>query len=647
MISSDMRRQLCALDEEQRELIRQLLLLPHDQLNARLNTCNAEAIQRQLVQRVPFFAEHPELLDRLRDDSARSGKLIEGLVQSGKTPVICGLAVFCVQVLQLPVIVLVRNFNVDKEQLIRKFKGNGQFADLLQEDMICDASHRDTRNRSDLFDTPRLILCLENHTPLRRIVELHQNQSFCLIVDEADHVAYKSRPLVSHTWFQQLRARALHFVAVTATVFDVLYLDEQITNRDIHRISPPVNYRGFGSKAFKIVGLPNTFQFRLTADGNLSQNLEHFYLEILGTAPYPDCVYEAENLPRTFHPVICLQKTGTVVKDQLRVMDALGRHSVLGQSFVVIAFNGEGIFAYCPNGQLPLRIGDVTGERYMGMRRNKRLRTESTMVPVEIEVVSYPQLNIPRMLQYLRDNQSVHRVTHIVIIAGKIADRGLNIVSTDYRWHLTHEILMPSKTAVVSEVIQCGGRLCGVMADHLDSFLYVTLKDKHDLERGQALQDHILTEAQSYPETMRMQEFREQVPVNHDMIPIRRTTRKRRAEPNWNTVADDLGEEKNEEEVTDRCGQVFRVRSVQLTEQGKGIYDRVVTFLNTRRGEWMRKADLLRAITNTAEESELIKGAIWHWTSPRLQTSERVPTEEEPGLLIRQQNDRSWYLRLN
>jgi hypothetical protein len=218
------------------------------------------------------------------------------------------------------------------------------------------------------------------------------------------------------------------------------------------------------------------------------------------------------------------------------------------------------------------------------MRRNKRLRAESANVPVETDIVAYSQLNIPKMLQYFRDNQTIHRVTHIVIIAGKIADRGLNIVSTDYRWHLTHEILSPSKTAVVTELVQSGGRLCGVMDDHLESYLYVTQKDKEDLERGTTLQDQVLTEAQTHPETVLMQAFCEQVPLTRDMIPKRRTTRKRRVEPNWNYTEEKKEDENDAHYLDQFCSNLRR----QIEQNEETVVRRVLRFMIAHSGSHLR-----------------------------------------------------------
>lgn len=602
-----------------------------------------ETVKRRLAERVSFFAQQADLLEHLENVAHPTIKLIEGMVQCGKTPVICGLAVFFIQVLEIPVVVLVRNFNADKQQLMRKFTDDNRFNDFGIE--VVDASDRAIRVQTDLFDRPRLILCIENHTPLKRIVGLYRDQRFALIVDEADAIAYKSRTQTTHEWFQQLREKALHFIAVTATVFDVLYLDHQLTNRDIVRLVPPAEYVGFGSGKLHFMPLSEPFQFNVSPDGSLPSDLEQFYLhEILGSDPYPNAIEEGADQPRAMHPVICLQRIGTQIKDQLNVLNALGKHAVLGQKLVLIAYNGDGVYTYCPHGELPTQIGDAAGTLYDGHRRNKRLRSETASVPVDVQIMCYRTNQISVLLQYYRDNQAQHQVTHIVVIAGKLADRSLNFSSSDYRWHLTHEICLPGKGATVVDIEQWCGRLCRITSDNLHAYLYMTPEDLNDLRRGSRLQDNALTEANAQPETVRMKDFVEQVPVTRDMIPSRRTSRKR--QPHWNVVQDDA--EENESKQTElRDGQFFRVLPAQLTDHSRSVYNRVVGYLDSRRGVWNRKADVVRAIATNAREGEVFKNLIWQWTNPQHSCFERVATDAESGLLIRQHTDSNWHLRLN
>lgn len=60
---------------------------------------------------------------------------------------------------------------------------------------------------------------------------------------------------------------------------------------------------------------------------------------------------------------------------------------------------------------------------------------------------------------------------NICIISGKLADRGLSFVSTDYIWHLTHMILLSGNNTPGTSLCQ-SIRLCGVYKDQIPLTCY-------------------------------------------------------------------------------------------------------------------------------------------------------------------------------
>jgi hypothetical protein len=65
-------------------------------------------IQNKLKKNIPFFVENTTIFEDL-EDPEKSTKLVGGLVQSGKSNVICGLAVYLNVVFKLDVVIVVRD----------------------------------------------------------------------------------------------------------------------------------------------------------------------------------------------------------------------------------------------------------------------------------------------------------------------------------------------------------------------------------------------------------------------------------------------------------------------------------------------------------------------------------------------------------
>lgn len=91
-------------------------------------------------------------------------------------------------------------------------------------------------------------------------------------------------------------------------------------------------------------------------------------------------------------------------------------------------------------------------------------------------------------IQALKDEHaSTGKHHHIVIISGKMAARGISFVSTDYKWHLTHQYYVPAKSTNMDIIMQ-NLRLCGcypepniakpVLYCDVDTFRMIQATDK-------------------------------------------------------------------------------------------------------------------------------------------------------------------------
>jgi hypothetical protein len=208
-------------------------------------------------------------------------------------------------------------------------------------------------------------------------------------------------------------------------------------------------------------------------------------------------------------------------------MGALIRHPIFGKEFVVIAYNGEGVYAYSPRG-LDREIPDHEGEMCWGDE-------SASPYLVDCPVKHFKSLGIGDILQYFKKYSVKDRTTHIVIIAGQMVGRGLNIVSNDYKWHLTHQILRVSETSTCADITQ-SCRVFGIYSDNIPTTLYCLQKDAMNLKQSHELQKRIFEGADLSQVTENMPELCKQIKMFVGHIPRRRTTKKC-AEPEWNCVA--------------------------------------------------------------------------------------------------------------
>jgi hypothetical protein len=100
-------------------------------------------------------------------------------------------------------------------------------------------------------------------------------------------------------------------------------------------------------------------------------------------------------------------------------------------------------------------------------------------------------IDIQEVLQWFYDNGGCERFHHIVIKSGDLAGRSRSYVSTNGKYHLTHQYLVPSKRDTIPNMIQA----CRLNHDRPDSIpltLYAPKQTVIDLQRGALMQDEQL-----------------------------------------------------------------------------------------------------------------------------------------------------------
>jgi hypothetical protein len=621
-----LRSQLAQLERrERREQVEQLEQLEQLEVQidppATFTVKDKKQLQKQLGEKIAFFHpnNNPTIFEDL-ENPERTNKLVAGMIQSGKSNVICGLAMYCAQALGVSVIILLRNYTADYEQLRSKLE--------KEYDVIPFYAGDKTQLKHMFRGETKIMICLENEKQMTRLDAeiLRTGSRFCLIADEVDAVCYKADETRQRiTVFESLKSKALQFIGVTATSYAMLYKEQALVNHAIYRVPIDPDYKGIDYliRSNSIEELPNQFDFKLKAATpaiwELSSDMEHFYTQILDTPAFDK------------QPVIALQTTETEIKKQFQCMAALARHPIFKKEFSIVVYNGEGIYLYSAQ-RLDNEIEGDEGEMSEGVVPNDRF----SHYIQDCNVLHFKKAGIKHALQYFKNR--ARPPTHILIIAGLMVGRGLNIVSSDYQWHVSHQILRVSDTADVADLIQ-KLRLLGVFRDSTPLKLFLTKKESENLKRGHLLHNTLLDGAQRQRTQVIMPVLVEQIPISKDHIPIRRTTKKC-PEPNWN----EQEEEKKEMEMNTQC-KYYCILPQELGPREKEVYDYAVDYLQDKKGSWVLRNTVVRHIM-TFNFSENPTRGRFSGMCTVISKHHRTESEEYPGLLFLFKRNR-WYMRLN
>ncbi len=195
---------------------------------------------------------------------------------------------------------------------------------------------------------------------------------------------------------------------------------------------------------------------------------------------------------------------------------------------------------------------------------------------MEQGVVQYKNIGIGDILQALKDTdfKGEEHYSHVIIIAGHMVGRGLNICSNDFKWHLTHQILSNSATATCSDITQ-SCRLFGKYNDSIPTRLFCVQNDAMSLKQTHYLQNRIFEGANLHDLTENMKTLCETLKIFVGLIPKRKLTKKIK-QPEFNKVAT----------VEEQYGgvTVAEVEEVDDKEWGlKNLKENIITALRTVR----------------------------------------------------------------
>lgn len=461
------------LDEEEETIFRCLLETPF----GRVFGCTPDQSLEQ---------KHATILSALLPAEEAAFSMIMGYIQSGKTEILFASTLFLARLLNQNVIVILRDYTGDAEQFLFNLKTRflegirgdmitaghdiGSVTDVLRVLFAGDIVHHKDESVSDpthIADALHggegvVVVALANDTQILAVNKLLDDVHSppFVFIDECDDLMTSTGARGDQ--IKRLTERARHVIGVSATVFDCLH-DDRLASSRVYLLPPPTDYKGIDRFVMNTIDeIPaGDSTSRLDRDPDLVRLLDSNRTTVMSSGGKP-------------YPMITLIKNERLTADQMGLLRDIRK--AYKDDYTVIVYNGKNISLYAPG--LP-----TDGEIRLPSSHRKAKKEEPLLL--------FRRACVQDVLQLLKNRGGAKRFPRIVIISCEIIGRGINIVSRDFVWHLTHMFYRPSKSATVPMMMQ-SMRLAGRYQDNMPLSLYATEKVLTDILTGLRLQQEIV-----------------------------------------------------------------------------------------------------------------------------------------------------------
>jgi hypothetical protein len=511
-------------------------------------------------QVIEFLTHHTrifEVIPELRSlDYISVYTLIKGAVQSGKTRIICALSLYFYAISKMNVFVIVRNFTDDSFQYQRSIQNflneykefvfhRDASMDMSELEMIipciCYAGniqkskeneYKNTESMMDAFQNNKLnCVSLANADHLSKInhcldvlVEHEYQNEYIIIIDEVDQLLYSEGSLFKDQ-LDALIENAKHIFGISATLYEPL-VDSRFSTMSTCIMTPPREYKGITNIQFEFI---EKYEGRSFQDASLMSFLDVNHSKYV----VKDNIY---------HPFLCLVKTERTIEEQDRLMTVLRQK--YSNKYTIITYNGTSIKLYSPF---------LIGKKIVLSNKKKESKTSTR------EEHMFNNCPLPFVLQYLKDNGGAKKFERIIIISHGLVGRGINIVSYDFEWHLTHMYYRPSKQSSIETMIQ-SMRLCGIYMDNIPLTCLIEEKQYESLYKGYQLQEDLFSRVKTDMTNNSLKEFIGKQKIYKEKIP--RILWKQFKDQKTNMLEEDEGMSMEDFNFF-KCGKKLETRTVQ------------------------------------------------------------------------------------
>lgn len=429
------------------------------------------------------------------DNFMNDNILIKGAVQSGKTKLICALCLYINSILKKNIIIILRNFSDDAFQFQRGIQSflseYHSFMEKNNQTFIYPYIHytgniiKKRTNQYiginkllDHYKNNNLIsITLANSDQISKLnycIDSIKNNNFTLIFDEVDQLMYSNGDILKLK-LDHLKNVSNQIIGISATMFETI-LDSKFNTHHTFIMIPPIDYKGITKINYQFI---NKYK---------------------GSSIHDKCLLsflDKDNSMINEHPFIVMIKTERKINDQNKLMSFL--QSKYNKKYTIITYNGDNIKLY--NYQLN-KQDSIT------LQNKKKSKKKG-------DYYFFKKCPLPFVLQYLKELSGVER---IIIISHGLVGRGINIVSLDFQWHLTHMFYRPSKTTTIESMIQ-SIRLCGIYQDNIPLTCLIEKENYESLYKGFQLQEDVFKRIQNSQELLKLDNFMEKQKIFKEKIP--------------------------------------------------------------------------------------------------------------------------------
>lgn len=420
--------------------------------------------RKNVVHKFLDFSEEP--------DNSPCFHTLDGLPQSGKAKALMWHIISSI-VYSQKVIVFFRNIWTDPIQFKNTLKrAKKEVCDYLEKKGMRNYFNLEytTDPECEEWTNPHsninVMLLMGNYTQAAKLYKNSEGDcEYNIFIDEADLVINTNETSLEKSFRPVLNSLidgAKRVVCCTATPLGVLFNDQvNVKCSDTVHLPIPENYHGMDNieshviptktKNYSAASIKNIFD----VDDYLEKYLALF----------------EKKLPYENHPVISLIKNSMLKIHHLQILE----YSIKKLKDVLcIVFEGDKI------------IFSGIKENSIKIKNKKYIKKDNK--------IFVSKITIQEALQYLKENGNVKKYPRICIVAGKLADRGINFTSSDYNWHITEEYYRTSKSSHTSNLIQ-SMRVFGISNDTIKRSIYTTDDILSDIKKTYEVTKNIFLDA--------------------------------------------------------------------------------------------------------------------------------------------------------
>ena len=414
-------------------------------------------------------------------------RIFKGAMQSKKTWAIMSTALYYLFRYKISSFIVVQNsIDACTQMTNRIIDLLGDYCEFMNESgitnldhvvKVIDCSRGKMASKTELKlavngTIPRIYVVLRSVKDIRPVNEkLVDGGKYVVIIDESDFNDSGTTSKVQDH-LDVLKDRAMYVYDVTATPMTSL-MKERVKMDSVLFLTEPQGYKGIETIFIEELSDSKPCVKKMDNPFERDKNLESFLLYFSNRKPK-----KCDN--KMWHPMIALVRIGSVVDPQFTLARYIERHL---KKITCITYNGTGITIRGQISEDPITIDGNESVVYNGVHK-------------------LPQgIHIGSVIAYLQ-KQGAKANPRIIIIAGKLADRGISFCNSDYKkcideyqypWHITDMYYLASKTTTQSNLLQAVGRLCGVFFDNVPRRLYTNAKI--DILKSYGFQEEIIERA--------------------------------------------------------------------------------------------------------------------------------------------------------